>query len=108
MEKGKHENSFDQDPHDERVWFINTGPQKWLGGSHPGIGGSNIRASADSGKLGIGERCILIQTPNGNVLWDLIAWIDEKTINFVSGELFDLAYQPMGFHVYGSTLNFVG
>jgi hypothetical protein len=80
-ERGKHENNFEQDPHDERVWFITTGPKVWLP-NHPGIWRS---ASAETPqKLGIGERCILIQTPAGNVLWDLIAWIDDKTIEFVS------------------------
>jgi len=34
-------------------------------------------------QLGIGERAILLQTDVGNVLWDLVAFIDEPTIEFI-------------------------
>lgn len=62
-EKGQHENSFEQDKFDERIWFITTNP-----------------------KLGIGERCILLQTPAGNVLWDLITYLDTPTIDFIASK----------------------
>ncbi|KAF2498257.1 hypothetical protein BU16DRAFT_579416 [Lophium mytilinum] len=61
--KGKHENFLEQDPTDEKILFITTEP-----------------------KCGIGERAILLQTPNGNVLWDLIAFIDQKTIDFITSK----------------------
>lgn len=61
--KGRHENHFEQDPTDERVWFITTEP-----------------------KCGIGERAVLLETPNGNVLWDLIAYIDEMTVDFINSK----------------------
>lgn len=32
-------------------------------------------------KVGIGQRAILIKTPNGNVLWDCITLIDDETIS---------------------------
>jgi glyoxylase-like metal-dependent hydrolase (beta-lactamase superfamily II) len=33
----------------------------------------------------IGQRAILLQTPNGNVLWDCIAFIDDATIAIIKG-----------------------
>lgn len=35
-------------------------------------------------KFAIGQRTFLIETPEGNVLWDLITYLDGKTIEFVS------------------------
>ncbi|RDW87689.1 hypothetical protein BP5796_03383 [Coleophoma crateriformis] len=35
-------------------------------------------------KFGIGQRCILIQTPLGNVLWDCITYLDEETIGWIN------------------------
>lgn len=61
--KGRHENHFEQDPTDKRIWFITTEP-----------------------KCGIGERAALLETSNGNVLWDLIAYIDEVTVDFVNSK----------------------
>lgn len=34
-------------------------------------------------KFGIGQRCFLLETEAGNVLWDMIALLDESTIEFV-------------------------
>jgi hypothetical protein len=34
-------------------------------------------------KVGIGQRAFLIRTPNGNVLWDCIALLDEPTIEAI-------------------------
>jgi glyoxylase-like metal-dependent hydrolase (beta-lactamase superfamily II) len=36
-------------------------------------------------KLGIGERAHLLQTPHGNILWDLVAYLDDATIAEVRG-----------------------
>lgn len=35
-------------------------------------------------KFGIGQRCILLQTPAGNVLWDCIAYLDQETVDFIN------------------------
>jgi glyoxylase-like metal-dependent hydrolase (beta-lactamase superfamily II) len=32
-------------------------------------------------QVGIGQRAILIQTPAGNILWDLIAYLDQPTVD---------------------------
>lgn len=34
-------------------------------------------------QFAIGQRAVFIQTPNGNVLWDCIALLDQETIDFV-------------------------
>lgn len=34
--------------------------------------------------LGIGQRCFLIRTPKGNILWDCLAYIDDATVAEVS------------------------
>ncbi|KAL3423436.1 hypothetical protein PVAG01_05183 [Phlyctema vagabunda] len=36
-------------------------------------------------KFAIGQRCILIQTPRGNVLWDCITYLDGETIEWING-----------------------
>ena len=38
-------------------------------------------------QFGIGQRCLLLETENGNVLWDLIALLDDQTIQFVCSPL---------------------
>ena len=35
-------------------------------------------------QLGIGQRCILLQTNYGNILWDLIAFLNQDTIDFIN------------------------
>ncbi|KAF2204202.1 hypothetical protein GQ43DRAFT_460967 [Delitschia confertaspora ATCC 74209] len=61
--RGKYKNNFTQDKVDERIWSITTDP-----------------------KCGIGERAILLQTPSGNVLWDLITYLDEETVEFINSK----------------------
>lgn len=34
--------------------------------------------------VGIGQRALLIQTPQGNVLWDLVCYLDDKAVKKVS------------------------
>lgn len=55
-------NTFTRDDVDTRIWSISTEP-----------------------KFGIGQRAILLQTEHGNVLWDLIALLDQETVDFVRG-----------------------
>jgi len=51
-------NVWKQDPHDHRIETFSIEP-----------------------KVGIGQRAFLLKTAHGNVLWDLVAYIDEETIN---------------------------
>lgn len=46
-------------------------------------------------QVGIGQRACLIQTPHGNVLWDLVAFLDEKTVEEVglSNSLAQISWQ---------------
>lgn len=37
-------------------------------------------------KMAIGQRCILIETDAGNVLWDCITYLDEETVDFIKGK----------------------
>ena len=34
-------------------------------------------------KLAIGQRCVLLRTPAGNVLWDCITYLDDATVNTI-------------------------
>ncbi|TKA83755.1 hypothetical protein B0A55_00065 [Friedmanniomyces simplex] len=34
-------------------------------------------------KFGIGQRCLLLQTEQGNVLWDCISYLDAETVEFI-------------------------
>ncbi|RFU74686.1 hypothetical protein TARUN_7556 [Trichoderma arundinaceum] len=52
-----HRNEFKTYEHDERLISFHTVP-----------------------RFGIGQRAILIRTPEGNVLWDCISYIDDETI----------------------------
>ena len=75
-ERGKHENGWKQDPHDDRIWSLYADPK--VDKQHMFTSGT------DPWQLGIGERAILIKTPNGNVLWDLFSYLDKPLIDFVS------------------------
>jgi len=55
--KGYH-NIWKQDPHDDRIETFSIEP-----------------------KVGIGQRAFLLKTAHGNVLWDLVAYIDDETID---------------------------
>jgi glyoxylase-like metal-dependent hydrolase (beta-lactamase superfamily II) len=37
-------------------------------------------------KFAIGQRCILVQSDAGNVLWDCITYLDPETIDFINGK----------------------
>ena len=56
-----HRNIWEQDQVDSRIWFVHTEP-----------------------KFAIGQRAILLQTPDGNVLWDCITLLDKETIEFIN------------------------
>jgi hypothetical protein len=38
--------------------------------------------------FGIGQRACLLQTPHGNVLWDLIAYLDQDTVDKAGHHVF--------------------
>ncbi|KAI9792127.1 MAG: hypothetical protein M1835_008058 [Candelina submexicana] len=63
LRKGNYENQWVHDPEDSRIWWVRTEPQ-----------------------FAIGERAFLLQTAAGNVLWDLIAYLDQKTIDFINAK----------------------
>merc|ERR1711939_306608 len=58
---GKHMNVFEQCEHNHSVIEIHTEP-----------------------KFGIGQGARLIRTPHGNVLWDLIAYLDQGTVDKIT------------------------
>ena len=77
-EEGKQQNAFTQDSFDSRIWFIETKAIQ------PSVLPAGLADSATHRKqLGIGERAILLQTDAGNVLWDLVAFIDDATVDFI-------------------------
>ncbi|KAK5112488.1 hypothetical protein LTR62_004245 [Meristemomyces frigidus] len=64
--RGKYQNKFRQlgdTDHEDHMWNIFTEP-----------------------KMSIGQRCILVQTEHGNVLWDCITYLDEETVEFINGK----------------------
>jgi glyoxylase-like metal-dependent hydrolase (beta-lactamase superfamily II) len=48
----------------------------------PGLSDS----STTKKQLGIGQRAILLQTTKGNVLWDLVAFLNPETIDFINSK----------------------
>ncbi|KAA6415652.1 MAG: hypothetical protein FRX48_00368 [Lasallia pustulata] len=61
MQGGKYENKWEHDSVDKRVWSVHTEP-----------------------KFAIGQRAFLIQTGKGNVLWDLITYLDDATVEKIN------------------------
>jgi hypothetical protein len=64
MRKDGYKNTFHQSDIDSRVLEIVTQPG-----------------------FGIGQRVCLLQTPHGNVLWDLVAFLDQATVDKVAQSL---------------------
>ncbi|KAF2756680.1 hypothetical protein EJ05DRAFT_502174 [Pseudovirgaria hyperparasitica] len=78
QERNKHENHFTQDPHDKRDLVH----QHRAKGMHALLSKNPISTAP----LGISQRAILIRTPHGNILWDLLAWIDSKTKTWITSQ----------------------
>ncbi|KAF1949474.1 hypothetical protein CC80DRAFT_484433 [Byssothecium circinans] len=74
-------NKFTTDDADPRIHYITTKP-KVAAELPPGLADSTTTRK----QLGIGQRSILIQAPTGNVLWDIIAFIDDATVDFVKSK----------------------
>jgi hypothetical protein len=36
-------------------------------------------------QLAIGQSAYLVRTPDGNVLWDCITYLDDETVNMING-----------------------
>ncbi|KAL6704736.1 hypothetical protein ACN47E_007657 [Coniothyrium glycines] len=77
-EVARQKNTFETDDHDLRIHYISTKP---LTAAELPAGLAD--ASTTRKQLGIGERAILLQTAQGNVLWDLIALLNQETIDFI-------------------------
>ena len=58
-----YENQIRQDEVDRRMWSIWTEPA-----------------------FAIGERAMFLETPAGNILWDCVANLDQKTVDFVKSK----------------------
>ncbi|KIW07832.1 uncharacterized protein PV09_01750 [Verruconis gallopava] len=74
-------NTWTQDAVDPRVWFIQSVPDSLpahLAGVNLGLT-SGMKVP----KIGIGQRAILLQTEHGNVLWDLVPFINDKFVEEV-------------------------
>jgi len=71
-------NVWTQDAVDERVSFIQSLPEAFP--TH--LAGVNLGlvSSGTAPKIGIGQRAIFLKTEHGNVLWDLVPFIDEAFV----------------------------
>ena len=75
---------------DERQ-YVNPSGQQWTTleaerGRHRNVFTAvapGVTAIATEPKLGIGERAYLIETGQGNILWDLVAYVDDETLTQV-------------------------
>ncbi len=92
---------------DERQ-YVNPDSQQWttlaaLCGRHRNTLSAlapGITTISTTPKVGIGERAYLLQTSNGNVLWDCIAYLDETTTQAIraQGGLAAIAISHPHFH----------
>ena len=77
---------------DERQ-FTPPGGQSWTTLGRVAVGHLNAFRQHEPGLIGIGtqptfaigQRALLVCTPNGNVLWDCISLIDEATVALING-----------------------
>jgi len=74
-------NSWTQDKVNPNIWFIQSVPETLP--DH--LAGVNLGLASGMGafKIGIGQRAIFLQTEQGNVLWDLVPFIDERFVREV-------------------------
>jgi len=78
---------------EEERQYVPPGGQGWTTLERLGVERRNSFRQYEPGVTGIGtvpdfaigQRAILLQTPNGNVLWDCIAFIDDATIAIIKG-----------------------
>jgi hypothetical protein len=77
-------NIIETDEQDPRIHYIYTKPlppseQRSSSGLEESLADSMLTHK----QLGIGQRAILLETDGGNVLWDLVALLDDDTIDFI-------------------------
>ncbi|KAL5376354.1 hypothetical protein DPSP01_010580 [Paraphaeosphaeria sporulosa] len=82
-ERSSQKNEFTTDPHDPRIHYITTTP---TAPSRTTMPAGLSESTSTTKQLGIGERAILLQTSSGNVLWDLVAWLDDATVAFIKSK----------------------
>lgn len=51
---------------------------------HPDPLDSRITSICTSPKFAIGQRCVLLETSQGNILWDCITYLDQATVDFIA------------------------
>lgn len=81
IKQSGHHNTFEQDPVNPKLWSIRTEPP-----------------------FAIGQRAMLLQTPKGNILWDMIALLDSETISKIK-ELGGLAAITISHPHYYTTIH---
>lgn len=77
---------------DERQ-YVNPNGQQWTTLKTLQQNHRNVFQKKESGlygigtapEVGIGQRALLVQTPEGNVLWDCLTLIDEATVDLING-----------------------
>ncbi|KAL8951986.1 MAG: hypothetical protein Q9222_002078 [Ikaeria aurantiellina] len=74
-----HKNKWKQDAVNPKIWSIWTEPKV----RNNECFGSDYVPDHTSLKFAIGQRAILVENTNGNVLWDLITLLDDSTIEFI-------------------------
>lgn len=77
--KKDHKNKWQQDEVDPRIWSIWTEPKVCR--AHIVVVRRELIECAR--KVGIGQRCCLLETEAGNILWDLVSLLDEPTVQLV-------------------------
>ncbi len=97
---------------DERQ-YVNPGGQQWItpealrAGHHNDFKDiePNLTGIRTSPEFAISQRALLVQTPEGNVLWDCISLIDDATVDAVNkrGGLSAIALSHP--HLYGSMVD---
>ncbi|MBO0703976.1 MAG: MBL fold metallo-hydrolase [Candidatus Dormibacteraeota bacterium] len=78
---------------DEERQYIGLRGQRWTTVSDLASDHDNVFRTLEPGLVGvgtvpsfaIGQRALLIRTPNGNVLWDCISLLDETTVDLING-----------------------
>jgi len=73
--------------------YVNWQGQQWTAMDQLGSGHRNVFRDEEPGLTGIrtepefaiGQRALLVQTAQGNILWDSISYLDDATIEAVRG-----------------------
>jgi hypothetical protein len=78
---------------EEERQYVPPGGQSWTTLEALAAGHSNATREYEAGVIGIGtepsfaigQRALLIRTPDGNILWDCIAMLDATTVTMIKG-----------------------